>query len=171
MSELRLYLFVGAPGAGKTTVAKLIHEATGAVHLWADHERQGMFDSVTHSKEESDLLYEHLNQRTEQLLAAGTSVIFDTNFNYHKDREYVRELAARHDAKTIIIWMQTPVALARERALHSDHRDRNKYEATMEAAEFDRLIDHLEPPTDNEDFIIVDGSNIDTTAVKRQLGI
>jgi len=171
MSRPKLYLFVGVPGAGKTTVAKLIHDTTGAVHLWADQARQAMFDKVSHSKAESDELYAYLNQQTDELLAAGQSVVFDTNFNYRKDRHYVAQIAARHDADSLIIWMQTPVAVARERALHDHHRDRNGYNITMTAEEFNHLTDHLEPPADNENFIIIDGTNLDTEAAKQQLGI
>lgn len=171
MNAPRLYLFVGVPGAGKTTVANVIHKTTGAVHLWADRERQAMFDDVTHSKTESEELYTRLNGRTAALLAEGKSVIFDTNFNYRKDRDYLREIAKKHQAETIIIWMKTPLDVARERALHDDHRTQNGYENTMSPAEFDRLTDHLEPPDDNENFITIDGSHIDVDAVKRQLSI
>jgi predicted kinase len=167
----RLYIFVGTPGAGKTTIAHLIEAATGAEHLWADRMRQAMFDTVTHSKQESDELYTTLNEQTDQLLAEGKSVVFDTNFNYRKDRDHVRSLADKHGAETVIIWLQTPVELARERALHDNHRDRNGYSETMQPEEFERLIDHLEPPTDDELFIKIDGTDIDEEDVKRQLGL
>jgi predicted kinase len=171
MQLAKLYLFVGFPGSGKTTVSKLIHDTTGAIHIWADHERQAMFDKVTHSKQESDELYTELNDRTSSLLETGQSVIFDTNFNYRKDRDFLRGIAAKHNAKTVVIWMTTPVEVARNRALHDDHRDRNKYDDVMTEAEFDRLINHLEPPTEDETVIKIDGSDIDIAAVKRQLSI
>lgn len=171
MDKPTLYLFVGAPGAGKTTVAQLIHESTGAVHLWADRERQAMFDNVTHTKQESEELYTRLNGRADALLAEGKSVIFDTNFNYKKDRDHLRAIADKHGATTRIIWMTTPLEIARERALHDDHRDQNGYQAAMTPEEFAHLTDHLEAPTDNEDFMMIDGSNIDREAVKRQLSI
>lgn len=171
MSKPKLYIFIGSPGAGKTTVATFIHELTGAVHLWADHERNAMFGTVTHSKLESDTLYAHLNQMTDELLATGHSVIFDTNFNYKKDRDYLATLARAHDAETLIVWLQTPINIARERALHHTHRDRNGYDQTMTIEEFTRLTNHLETPSDNENFITIDGSNIDKVTVAKHLGI
>lgn len=169
--HLRLYLFVGPPGAGKTTVANLIHETTGAEHIWVDRVRQAMFEEVTHSKAESDELYTYLNAHTDKLLEAGKSVVFDTNFNYQKDRDYLHDIAAKHNAETIVIRMTTPVELARYRALHEHHRDRNGYDAIMHPAEFDRIVAHLQPPAEYENVIKIDGTDIDVEAVKRQLSI
>jgi predicted kinase len=171
MSKPTLYLFIGYPGAGKTSAAHIIADATGAVHLWADHERQAMFKPVTHSKQESDQLYKYLNQRTAVLLAAGQSVIFDTNFNYHKDRQHMRAIAEQFGADTVIIWLTTPLEKARDRALHDHHRNRNKYESTMSAKQFDDLISRLEPPTKDENFITIDGTDIDIADLKRQLSL
>ena len=78
MTRPKLYLFVGYPGAGKTTASKIIAQHTGATHLWADHVRGKMFERPLHSVDESHQLYERLNQRTAELLAAGQSVIYDT---------------------------------------------------------------------------------------------
>lgn len=171
MQQQKLYIFIGYPGAGKTTVAKIIADTTGAVHLWADHERQHMFNDVNHSKNESKQLYTSLNNRTAQLLQAGKSVIFDTNFNYRKDRDHLRSIAKANRAKAIVIWLTTPLPIARKRALHDTHRNRNRYEHVMLPATFDTLVDHLETPSDNEKFITIDGSNIDIANVKRQLDI
>lgn len=169
MNKVVLYIFIGSPGAGKTTVAHAIERMTGAVHLWADHERQFMFEAVTHHKDESRELYDSLNTRTEQLLKNGKSVIFDTNFNYRSDRNRLRAIAEKCGAKTIVVWLQTPITVARDRALHPDHRDRNKYTSTMKAEQFDELTCHLQPPTKDELFITIDATDLDEADLKRQL--
>ena len=82
-----LYLMLGYPGAGKTTTSKVIHALSGAVHLWADQIRRERFGAPTYSHEENLELYDYLNELTSELLRTGQSVIFDTNFNFYKDRE------------------------------------------------------------------------------------
>jgi predicted kinase len=155
-----LYLFMGPPGAGKTTVANYICGATGAVHIWADRERSKLFLNPTHSKKESRQLYELLNARTATLLGAGKSVVFDTNFNFYKDREHLRSIASKAGAKTVIIQLTTPLELARQRALHGSHAERNGMDKAMTPRTFDRINGHLEPLRSNEQAIRLSGENI-----------
>jgi predicted kinase len=165
-----LYLFVGYPGAGKTTTARLIAERTGAVHLWADDERHKMFTEPTHSEKESLQLYEYLNKRTAELLAAGQDVVFDTNFNHLADREKLRQIAEEQGAETVVIWMSTPVEVARQRAVHSPEL-RNGYMVGMANEEFDAIVSKLEPPTENEKIIKIDGTKLDPAEAIALLGI
>ena len=166
-----LYLFIGYPGAGKTTIAKHIEHMTGAVHLWADQERQRLFGYATHSEQENHRLYEYLDNKTDELLSQGKSVIFDTNFNFHKDRLKLREIAERHASKTVIIWVNTSKEVAKPRALHHTHRDRNGYSVTMTEEEFKRLCDHLEPPTEDEKAIVIDGSKLEEIDLNKALNL
>lgn len=160
MSKPTLYLFIGAPGAGKTTTAQIIAETTGAAHLWADAERHKLFPNPSHSIEESDLLYTKLNIEAEQLLAKGKSVVFDTNFNFYNDRRTLHDIAARHHAQTLIIWMTTPEHIARSRAVGT-HKNRNGYTMHMTDAQFDAIVAKLEPPRNDEHVVKIDGSDID----------
>lgn len=168
MNKQRLYLFVGFPGAGKTTVAKLIADSTGAVHIWADKERLGMFGSPSHSKAESRQLYDHLNDQADKLLADGKSVIFDTNFNFLHDREHLRQIAAKHRAETIVVWLQTPKPIAKQRAVH-DRNLRNGYEFKLPDERFEEMASSLEPPTDAEHVVTFDGTDLDPNLVKQKL--
>lgn len=168
MGKPTLYLLIGYPGAGKTTVAKIIHDATGAVHLWSDIERHKMFGRPTHSEAESLQLYDELNRRTESLLAEGRSVVFDTNFNFREDRRKLRAIAERQDAVTVLVWITVPERVARERAVNSAFK-RNGYHTRMAAEEFDRIIAKLEPPAKDEKIIKIDGTKLDRPAVLKLL--
>lgn len=162
----RLYLMLGYPGAGKTTVAQLIAERTGAVHLWSDLERHKMFDDPSHDEAESRQLYEQLNQRTEDLLADGKSVVFDTSFNYRRDRDLLRKIAARHGAEAVVVWLTTAPATAKDRAVHANVV-RNGYDFNMTGTEFDRIAEHLEPPTEDEKVIKIDGTQSNRDSIRR----
>ena len=167
MSTPTLYLFVGYPGAGKTTVAQIIEQATGATHLWADNVRWEMFKQPSHTAKESRKLYEHLNKQTTELLCAGKSVIFDTNFNFRADRDYLRRIAKDNGANTVLLWIATPLEIAHERAVHSD-TTRNGYTVNMTHDMFENITSKLEEPTKDENFIKIDGTKLDVEALKRQ---
>jgi predicted kinase len=170
MSRPILYIFIGSPGAGKTTVAKLIAERSGAVHLWADAERHKMFGEPTHSTEESIQLYEYLNHKAAELLTNGESVVFDTNFNFYDDRQKLRELANQRGANTVVVWLTTPVDVARSRAVHAPEL-RNGYMVGMTGEQFESIVNKLEPPAKNEKVIKIDGAKLDPESAVRLLGV
>lgn len=165
-----LYLLIGAPGAGKTSLAKIIAEKTGAAHLWANVERHKLFPQPTHSAEESAELYERLNTAAEYLLSNSKSVIFDTNFNFFSDRQKLRDIASKHGAETVLIWLSTPLQVAKDRALHAGDI-RNGYKVTMSAEQFDNIVAKLEPPSKDENFIKIDGTKLDADEVTRLLSL
>lgn len=155
---------VGFPGAGKTTVARIIAEKTDARHIWADAERHKLFSEPTHSQAESAQLYDKLNAVAAYLLANGKSVVFDTNFNFAADRQKLRDIAADQGADSMVVWLITPVEVAKKRAVHvSDLR--NGYLDTMTEEQFDTIVSKLEEPSKDEKVIKIDGTNIDTEQV------
>lgn len=160
---------VGFPGAGKTTISKMIHELTGAVHLWADHERRKRFGAPTHSHTENLKLYGELNEVANQLLSQGKSVIYDTNFNFFKDRERLRAIAAQHGAQTIVIWIRTPKELARERATKDAHLHHTRVLGNMPLDHFERISNNLQPPREGERVIEFDGTNTTQETVAEAL--
>ena len=171
MQKPVLYLLVGYPGAGKTTAARIIQGKSGAFHIWADHERRKLFTHPTHSKEESKELYDQLNHATDYMLKQGKSVIFDTNFNFRKDRDYLRALAKSHGADTFVVWITTPKALARKRAVQDSHGQDTRLYGNMSLADFERIASHLQPPDEDEKVVKIDGTNLDTKALLKQLGL
>lgn len=166
-----LYLMLGYPGAGKTTTAKMIHKLSGAVHLWADQERHKRFQKPTYSQAENDQLYDQMNQEAGELLAAGKSVIFDTNFNYYADRQHLRQIAQTAGATTQLIWVTVPPELAHERATADIHKQDNGFSVNMSDDHFNRLTSSLEPPQNGETYIEIDGTQVTPAYVASKLGI
>jgi len=164
-----LYLMVGYPGSGKTTISKIISEQTGAVHLWADHERQLMFTTPQRSHAENIQLYDELNDRTDELLRQGKSVIFDTNFNFYRDRERLRRVAARNGAHAVVVWVTTARDIARERATKHSEGQETRIWGNMPEADFDRIAGNLEPPRPDEHVIEMDGTDITPTYITQKL--
>ena len=155
-----LYLMMGYPGAGKTTTAQTLHDLTGAEHLWADKIRQEMFGQPTHGMDENLQLYEHINQEADRLLSEGKSVIFDTNFNFYKDRQKLRAIAAKHQAETVLLWVQAPKDLAKQRATKDAEHQASRIFGNMSDEVFERLSNHLEEPHEDEHPITVDGTKV-----------
>lgn len=164
-----LYLMVGYPGAGKTTTAKYIHELTGAVHLWADHERNRRFIRPTHSHQENLELYAQLNREVAGLLRDGNSVIFDTNFNFRKDRDRLRQIATDAGARTVVIWLTTDKKLARNRAVEHPEPGETRVWGNMPAADFERISSHLEEPADAEHPLKINGTQLTREDVEKVL--
>jgi predicted kinase len=169
MKAPTLYLMLGYPGAGKTTVSGIIHHFTGAVHLWADHERNKRFAHPTHSHQENLELYKQLNRETAELLIQGKSVIFDTNFNFYKDRERLRAIAADAGASCVIIWVATRKDLARIRAVEQSEGQKTRVWGNMSIEDFERIAGGLEEPRHHEKVIKLDGEHIDHDAVQKAL--
>jgi len=97
-------------------------------------------------------------------LAAGKSVVYDTNFNFFADRQKMRDIATRNGAETVLLWITLPKQIAKQRAVNSG-RSRNGYEVSMTDEQFESIVAKLEPPSENEKYIKIDGLKLDRREV------
>ena len=159
MSQPILYLMFGYPGAGKTTTAKIIEQITGAVRLSSDEVRLELFPNPVFSEEEHAELYAELNKRTEDLLRAGTSVIYDANLNRYEHRAEKYNICHQTGAKAQLIWLHTARELAKSRAIKNS-RSHLWPRAEQPESMFDRIANVVELPTQSETPIELDGTKI-----------
>lgn len=169
MQQPTLFLMLGYPGSGKTTVSSMLHELTGAVHVWADHERRERFGEPTYSHEETVKLYNSLNDKTATLLQQGKSVIYDTNFNFYKDRERLRHIAHEHGARAVVVWVKTPKDIARNRAVHEAHKHPTRILGEMPLHYFERISNNLQSPRPDEQVIALTGVDVTKETVTQAL--
>jgi predicted kinase len=168
MSTPVLYMMFGYPGAGKTTTAHVISELTGAVHLSSDATRLLLFPEPTFSQAEHDVLYQYLDLRCEQLLREGKSVIYDANLNRYQHRQDKYDICDRTGATPVLLWVQTPKEIARERATH-ESRQRLWPQFITGGQLFERVSGVLENPRDNEPYISIDGTQVTPQYVQERL--
>ena len=164
-----LFLLMGLPGAGKTTASKIICELTSAKHLWADHIRRQIHNPPTYTFKENTELYDHLNDVTQKLLREGKSVVFDTNFNFYKDRRHLREIALKSNARVILLWVQTPLEIAKKRAVNEAHLHETRILGAMPEEKFTHISKNLEEPHENEKYLELDGTRLNKAYVANQL--
>lgn len=166
-----LYIFVGLPGAGKTTTAKYIEQLTKAHHIWTDYERLQKFTKPCFSQSENDSLYLELNQLANRLLKSGQDVIFDTNFNFYKDRQFLRKIANQNNAVFKLIWMTTPKKIAYQRAVALEDPNHLRVLGSIDHQTFEEIAARLEPPKETEHPVKIDGLNLDIELVKKALSL
>lgn len=113
-----MYVLVGLPGHGKSFVADVISEKTGATHLNVDEIRHEITDGdPQYSQEESSRTYDTFIERGKELYENGESVVLDGTFNIASGRDRVKDIAG-DDA--LFIQVDCDESTAKERLANRD---------------------------------------------------
>ncbi len=159
MQKPTLFMMFGYPGAGKTTTAQIISNLAGAEYLSSDALRLELFPRPTYSQAEHDAVYAELDKQAEKLLGQGKSVVYDANLNRYKHRLEKYELCERVGARPLLLWIQAPRELARERAVLRGHHHLVPKDETFESM-FDRVAGSIEEPRSNEQVVKLNGTHV-----------
>src|SRR5690242_20699868 len=120
MKDRYVFMMLGYVGSGKSYVSRWLVPHVNAVYLRVDELRLAMFGSdrkELYTPENKALVNGASRYAMMQILKSGqANVVHDANHNSAKMRQNIAYLARQEGATAVTVWVQTPVALARERA-------------------------------------------------------
>ncbi len=157
-------MLYGYPGAGKTYFARQLCEQVHAAHVQGDRIRSELFDEPRYDKEENSVVTHLMDYMVEEYLNASLSVVYDVNAMRSTQRHELREIARRHKAQPLLIWLQIDVESAFTRANKRDRRHiDDKYSNSLDRSSFDGIASGMQNPSNVEDYAVVSGKHVFST--------
>ena len=105
----------GLPGTGKSYFCGKLAEKLPFVILESDALRKVLFPSPSYSSNESGRLFRAVRLLIERLLKKGISLIVDATNLSERHREYLYSIADHLDIKLILVRVEAPPQVVRER--------------------------------------------------------
>ena len=142
-----LLVMSGLSGSGKTRLSGRLMAAMPAIRVRSDLERKRMsglaedepsdsdIDSGIYTKDASQRVYEYLCETAEVILNAGHHAILDAAFLHQSDRERAIAVAANCEAPCVLVAVDAPVEILRERVQRRAGKAADASEAGQEVLE------------------------------------
>jgi predicted kinase len=112
-----LIVVSGLPGTGKSFFARKLAERLPFLILASDTLRKVLFPSPHYEESENKRLFSACHVLIEELLMEGIPVIFDATNLLEHHREYLYRAAERANAKLIVVRVEAPTEVVRQRLL------------------------------------------------------
>lgn len=154
-----LICLYGFPGSGKSFVARNLSEHLQVAYVGADRIRSELFANPRYDKQENAIVSHLMNYMTEEFLNAGLSVVYDANSLRSGQRKYLRDLAAKHRAVYLLVWLQIDVESAYTRTQRRDRRTTDdKYAKPQTRESFNSQLSSMQNPKD-EQYLVLSGKH------------
>ncbi len=155
-----LILFYGYPGAGKTFLARQLSEDLQAAHVQSDRIRFELFDQPRYDRQENQIVDHLMHYMTEEFLSAGISVLYDINAARTIQRRDLRELARKHKAEVLLLWLQIDQDSAYTRVSKRDRRKHDdKYSSSISRSVFEQQAGSMQNPLATEEYMVISGKH------------
>ncbi len=105
----------GLPGTGKSYFCAKLAERLPSLILESDALRKVLFPSPSYSQQESAHLFRTVHLLIERLLKKGVSIILDATNLSERYREHLYSIADRLNVRLILVRVEAPPELVRER--------------------------------------------------------
>lgn len=115
--EPPLIVVSGLPGTGKSFLCRKLAERLPFLILSSDTLRKILFSSPQYKESENTRLFSTCHALIEELLRKGIPVIFDATNLLERHREYLYRAAERAEAKLILVYVEAPAEVVRQRLL------------------------------------------------------
>jgi predicted kinase len=109
-----------------------------------------------HHEPYSSIISGAMGYAAKQALLQKHNVIYDTNSNSVEHRKKMADIAIHTGALSVVVWVETPLQVAKERALVRDQIENDSEEVDISYIEI--MAAKIEPPTANELVIKIDGT-------------
>jgi len=110
-----LVVISGLPGTGKSYFGQRLARRWPFVILESDALRRTLFPSPDYSSQESWRLFKAVHLLIERLLEKGVSVILDATNLAERHREYLYSIAERRDVRLVLVRVEAPPEVVRQR--------------------------------------------------------
>jgi len=153
-----IYLY-GLPGSGKSFLARSLVEVISAAHVSADRLRGELFARPRYDTQEEAIINHLMSYIAGEFLRTGVSVVFDTNAARFSQRRQIRDLARKHKADHLLVWLQIDHETAYGRTQQRDRRTTDeKFAQVMTKNIFDNKVVGMQNPKE-ESYVVVSGKH------------
>lgn len=160
-----LIVVSGLPGAGKSFFCRKLAEKLPFLILASDALRKVLFPTPQYEEQENKRLFSACHVLIEELLRKGIPVIFDATNLLEHHREYLYRGAERAGAKLILVWVEAPPEVVRQRLLAREKAAIPEYHSEAGWEVYNKMKPHRQKISRNH--LVVDTSQDITAAVDK----
>ena len=157
MNKGELTFFCGKMGAGKSTKAREIAQASNVVLLSEDEWLEALYPYTISSLEDyikySALLKPQMKKLVQSILTAGTNVVMDFPANTIKQRDWFKGIFSEIQAPHKLIYIDLTDDVCKEQ-IAKRRTEQPEMRATDTEDMFEKVTRYFVPPTSDEGFNI-----------------